>query len=157
VFRIAPRLLFEETADLAAQFFFVQRCGGEVPGWHKACHLDDARLPDGAHRDLTGGWHDAGDYNKWMGDWNQSGSAYALVTAYLAGRDHFDRIDRDRDGRADILDEALWGARFLARPVLSQDAGRPHRRPVEQHPSDEDARLLYRAGGGDGQPARYGG
>ena len=37
---------------------------------HGACHLDDAYLdfvggPVGKRKDGTGGWHDAGDYNKY--------------------------------------------------------------------------------------------
>ncbi len=64
--------VLNQTAATAVDFFFVQRCGFEVPGWHKACHLDDARLADGTHRDVTGGWHSAGDYNKPMWQFGDS-------------------------------------------------------------------------------------
>lgn len=63
-FMIARDLVFEETGELAQRFFHYQRCGTEVEGWHGACHMDDGRMPDGSRLDVSGGWHDAGDYNK---------------------------------------------------------------------------------------------
>ena len=66
-FEIDDELLLAKTGDIACRFFYYQRCGTAIPGFHAACHLDDARLYDGGHRDLTGGWHDAGDYNKYSG------------------------------------------------------------------------------------------
>ncbi len=65
-FEIANNLFWEKTARPAYRFFYYQRCGMEIPGYHKACHLDDAT--DEAHQqqfNLAGGWHDAGDYNKY--------------------------------------------------------------------------------------------
>ncbi|MHC4353740.1 MAG: glycoside hydrolase family 9 protein, partial [Planctomycetota bacterium] len=58
-----------------------------------------------------GGWHDAGDYNKYNGYTPES--VYALAFAYDRRKEFFDQFDRNRNGRADILDEALWGAEFL--------------------------------------------
>ena len=103
-------------------FSIVQRCGCDVPGWHKACHLDDAKLADGTHVDVTGGWHSAGDYNKPMWQFGDSGvklcpghgvcrPAAGCSAASIA----------TRRGLADALDEALVGRKFLAK---MQDAGR---------------------------------
>ena len=114
-FGIERGALFRQTAELAYRFLYYQRCGTEVPGWHGACHLDDARLPDGSHADLTGGWHDAGDYNKWMYPEGPPLVLYGLASAYAAHPGYFDAIDRDGNGRADIADEMLWGADWLAR------------------------------------------
>jgi len=105
-FRIDRNLLFLETAHANVDFFFVQRCGFEVPGWHAACHLDCAKLPDGTHRDLNGGWHSAGDYNKLNWEYGDGGVFYALVNAYQATPKHFEQFDRDNTGLCDILDEA---------------------------------------------------
>jgi hypothetical protein len=56
---------------------YLWRCGTAVSGefagdiyQHGACHLEDAYLdhvggPAGQRKDGTGGWHDAGDYNKY--------------------------------------------------------------------------------------------
>jgi hypothetical protein len=114
-FMIGDDLLRQQTAELGHRFFYSQRCGTAVPGFHAACHLDDARMPDGSHRDLTGGWHDAGDYNKYCGFTPES--FYTLAIAYHRQPQLFDQWDRDQNGRADILDEALWGAEFLLKAL----------------------------------------
>lgn len=118
-FSIGDNLLEQHAAELAHRFYYYQRCGTEVPGFHAACHLDDARLPDGSWKDLTGGWHDAGDYNKYIGLTPEA--VRALAFAYHRKPDLFDRWDRDGNGRADILDEAWWGARFV-RKMLDVDS-----------------------------------
>lgn len=122
-FRIGRNLLLTETAQSAVDFFYIQRCGFEVPGWHKACHLDDAKLPDGTHLDATGGWHSAGDYNKLMYEHGDGGVVYALLTAYDSNPIRFGRFDRDRDGLADALDEASWGGAFVAKMQIPETDG----------------------------------
>jgi hypothetical protein len=104
-FEIADDLLVSRTSELAYRFFYYQRCGTAIPGFHAACHLDDARTEDGGHKDLSGGWHDAGDYNKYNGYTPES--VYALVLAYHRRPDFFDQFDRDGNGQADILDLSL--------------------------------------------------
>ena len=113
-------VVLQETAQSAVDFFFIQRCGFEVPGWHKACHLDDAKLPDGTHLDATGGWHSAGDYNKLMYDHGDGGVVFALLNAWQAAPECFDAHDRNGDGLVDALDEALWGAQFVAKMQIPE-------------------------------------
>lgn len=120
-FRVGRGVLFRETAGEGVNFFFVQRCGFEVPGWHKACHLDDAKLPDGTHIDVTGGWHSAGDYNKPQWQFGDSAVPYALAAAFRADPEVMGRPDRDGDGLPDALDEARWGLQFLAK--MQRDSG----------------------------------
>ncbi|UCH33880.1 MAG: glycoside hydrolase family 9 protein [Armatimonadota bacterium] len=122
-FEIGRDLLLRRTADLGVKFFFVQRCGFDVPGWHRACHLDDARLPDGTHINATGGWHSAGDYNKIMYENGDGGVAYALLQAHHAAPEIFARFDRNGDGTSDVLDEATWGARFVAKMQIPESGG----------------------------------
>ncbi len=114
-FTIGDDLLRRQAAEPGYRFFYYQRCGTAVSGFHAACHLDDARMPDGKHRDLSGGWHDAGDYNKYCGFTPES--FYALAVAYYRQPNLFNQWDRDRNGRADVLDEALWGAGFLLKAI----------------------------------------
>ncbi|MCC6698565.1 MAG: glycoside hydrolase family 9 protein [Candidatus Hydrogenedentes bacterium] len=113
---VAPKRHFAETAELAYRFYSVQRCGCEVPGWHGPCHLDDGRLPDGTHADVTGGYHNAGDYHKHTDD-NTPVSVYAMVDAYEGEKGFFDALDHDGDGRADLLDEAMWGAEWMLKMI----------------------------------------
>lgn len=76
VFRVAADV-YREPLLLVTRAMYLWRCGVAVDGdWqgshfhHDACHLDDAWLDPvtGAHAKLTstGGWHDAGDYNKYV-------------------------------------------------------------------------------------------
>jgi len=51
--------------------------------------------------DVSGGWHDAGDYNKYMG--NTPYAAYILLRAYESEPDLWH--DLDGNGLPDILDE----------------------------------------------------
>jgi hypothetical protein len=158
-FSIGRDVLFRGTANLGVEFFFVQRCGFDVPGWHRACHLDDAKLPDGTHIDATGGWHSAGDYNKLMYENGDGGVAYALLESYEAAPEFFAERDRDGDGIPDVLDEARWGADFVAkmqmpetgalRKDVSQGPGRSWMKwsPPEEHTdnivgTDDDPMIL---------------
>lgn len=122
-FEIGKGLLMERLAGLGVDFFFVQRCGFDVPGWHKACHLDDAKLPNGQHIDVVGGWHSAGDYNKLMYENGDGGVAFSLLTAYRAWPAPFDRHDRDNDGVPDAVDEAEWGCKYVAKMQIPETGG----------------------------------
>ncbi|MCC6487320.1 MAG: glycoside hydrolase family 9 protein [Candidatus Hydrogenedentes bacterium] len=113
---VAPKRHLSETAKLAYRFYSVQRCGCEVPGWHGPCHLDDGRLPDGSHADVTGGYHNAGDYHKHTDD-NTPVSVFAMVDAYESEKDFFDALEQDGNGRADVLDEAMWGAEWMLKMI----------------------------------------
>jgi endoglucanase len=75
-FKIAGDL-YREPLFLVTRAMYLWRCGVAVDGtWHgvrfhhDACHLQDAWLDfvNGKHEQLpsTGGWHDAGDYNKYI-------------------------------------------------------------------------------------------
>jgi hypothetical protein len=110
-FDIKDNLLLPGSGELAYRYFYYQRCGTAIPFVHPACHLDDAKMPDGSIRDLVGGWHDAGIYDKHNG--LISGAVHSMVTAYDRRKDFFDQFDVDENGRADILDEAEWGAKYL--------------------------------------------
>ena len=120
-FEIADHLLLPKTAEIGYRFYYYQRCGMEIPYFHAACHTDDAKMLDGSFSDLAGGWHDAGDYNKYNGYTPES--VYALVLAYDRHKNFFDQFDRDNNGRADILDEALWGAQFLEKCINPETGG----------------------------------
>jgi hypothetical protein len=59
--------VWRRTLPKSVGYYRYQRCGVDVPGVHPTCHLDDARRRDnGAHVNVIGGWHDAGDLRKWM-------------------------------------------------------------------------------------------
>jgi hypothetical protein len=90
-------------------FLKSQRCGCPVFGVHDACHLDDGVLDvDGSSQPATGGWHDAGDFRKWM--------AFTLphIEALCSIREHCEE-DLQLGGypRGALLEELRWGNRFF--------------------------------------------
>ncbi len=112
-FRVGENILWDETIVPTYKFFYYQRCGMEIPGIHGACHLDDARGPDGQQYELWGGWHDAGDYNTY----DNAPYVHGLARAYQRTKTLFDALDQDANGRADFLDEILWGAEHTRRMI----------------------------------------
>ncbi|MCK5280691.1 MAG: glycoside hydrolase family 9 protein, partial [Cyclobacteriaceae bacterium] len=99
-FEIADNLYWNKTVRLAYRFFYYQRCGMEIPGFHEACHLDDAS--DEKHEqffDLSGGWHDAGDYNKYY----NAPYVLGLANAYHIQQDLILSQEIDNDGTNEIL------------------------------------------------------
>lgn len=110
--------LYRDLAQTVATYSYLQRCGVEIPGYHKACHTNDALIrktaqgPDYGeiveYRDLTGGWHDAGDYNKWFHYYG-----YVLETLALM-QERLDLPRRTYGGEIpDVLSEVFWGADFF--------------------------------------------
>lgn len=129
---------YDNVITRAVQFFYYQRCGyapGElVPGYvgHALCHADDGYWLDEAgswHRkDLSGGWHDAGDYGKYTEDmYNTQYAVYSLAYTYdmLNGtaRDSLIRSDLYETQAPDVVDEAIWGARFLQKLIVRDLSG----------------------------------
>jgi len=113
-FQVAENLLWDKTSRPAYRFFYYQRCGMEIPGFHGACHLDDAASEDGSRQfHLAGGWHDAGDYNKY----HNAPYVLGLATAFSLQPELFNQQDEDGNGTADFLDEIVWGAEHIQRMV----------------------------------------
>lgn len=63
-----------EVFQKSMAFFYLQRCGYDLPQngagiyAHRACHTQMGHVfPGGATRNVTGGWHDAGDYGRYVG------------------------------------------------------------------------------------------
>jgi Glycosyl hydrolase family 9 len=97
-------------------FLRAQRCGCAVFGVHEACHLDDGVLDtDGSPLPATGGWHDAGDFRKWL--------AFTLyhIEALLAIRERRGE-DLELGGIAphSLLDELSWGNAYFHRMIDSR-------------------------------------
>jgi hypothetical protein len=96
-------------------FLKSQRCGCSIFGVHEACHLDDGVLDvDGSTYPATGGWHDAGDFRKWL--------AFTLphIEALLTIRERCGE-DLQRGGQPPdaVLEELRWGNRFFHRMIAT--------------------------------------
>jgi hypothetical protein len=97
-------------------FLRAQRCGSAVFGVHDACHLDDGiRDTDHSPMNAAGGWHDAGDFRKWL--------AFTLyhIEALLTVRERVgDDLDRGGIASQSVLDELSWGNTFFHRMIDSR-------------------------------------
>ena len=112
--------VFPVTEDAHAQllakslvFFRVQRCGTGPARGHAACHAQDGVArggpADGTLVRADGGWHDAGDYIKFL---ITSGYVTSLMLAtYLRLPDAF--ADDDANRVPDLLEEARVGLEWM--------------------------------------------
>ena len=123
---------YKEALEYALRVFYTQRCGtpkgptDSGTDWQDgACHLHAEQDLDcrpvlsptaGSGLDLHGGWHDAGDYNKYI---NYADDAlHDLLSAYaerpaIWGDDL--GIPESGNGVPDILDEVRWELEWLRR------------------------------------------
>jgi hypothetical protein len=110
--------VYSGVADSLLTFFLVQRCGYTNPHLHKTCHISDAtRLIDQNKNifqqyDATGGWHDAGDYVKFLN--TTAFSTYMLLFAYEFDPQKFS-FDNNNNNVPDLLEEAKIGLDWLLR------------------------------------------
>ena len=66
--------VYDSVLQKAFAFFYLQRCGCDLPREaagayaHRACHTGSALVyGTEEHREVSGGWHDAGDYGRYVG------------------------------------------------------------------------------------------
>ena len=132
-FAVAPQV-YRGVMRTALRTFYLQRCGIAKPDaragvWADgaACHRADASTtPAAGHadvgpRDLSGGWHDAGDYNKYV--WYAVSNAILfMLHAWEDNRQAFPDgdlgIPESRNGVSDLLDEVQWELDFLLKMQL---------------------------------------
>ena len=98
--------------DKLLYFLRAARCGDTNPELHEPCHLHDATNVD---LDLTGGWHDAGDFLKFTHQ--IAYTSYLLLLSYEINKAGYKKkySDYDSNGIADILDEAKIGIDYLVK------------------------------------------
>jgi len=147
----------------ATRFYFLQRCGTELTKQFAGefaraqCHIGDRRAVtrEGTDpRDVSGGWHDAGDNNKYP-PWVRHALFFMLDLYDLKPEAFKDRqlnIPESGNGVPDILDEAAWELDWLLKMQIRQgeQAGavydRLHEHAAPRNPNaewlQEDRRLL---------------
>lgn len=127
-FKISPDV-YREAAIISLQSFYYQRCGIEVNNgslWkHPVCHTRDAFLyhTPSTVKDVTGGWHDAGDYGKFVATGIVS-AAWLLYLYEHQPSSFFDGqllIPETNNGVPDLLDEVRWELEWLLK--MQRDDG----------------------------------
>lgn len=119
-FVIAEEVYEDIFAD-TVKMIYLQRCGSELSSKyagdfaHAACHTGNATIYGTTQtKDVSGGWHDAGDYGRYV-----VSGAKAVADLLLAYEDYgqvFDDmagIPESGNGIPDILDEARYELEWL--------------------------------------------
>lgn len=137
--------VFARTFYLVMRGFYGQRCGtavdlgSEFPGYsHPICHRHgEFHSSSGATgpRDNPGGWHDAGDYGRYMV--NSGISTGTLLWAweiYAPRLRHIQlKIPETGNGTPDILNEARWNLNWML-AMQDNDGGAWHKQTSTHFP-----------------------
>lgn len=122
--------IYQDVLLTTVKSYYFHRCGVAVGSdetkWsYSICHLSDAPFYNDSNssKQVSGGWHDAGDYNKFSG--NTALSAGLLLYAYDLNpeffSDHQLDIPESGNGIPDILDEVSWALKWLL--TMQRDDG----------------------------------
>ena len=141
-FRIG-RDVYDRVFYLAARSYYGQRCGiavdlgPEFPGYkHDACHLQGAyHATSGKSGDVAnaGGWHDAGDYGRYVV--NSGLTTGTLLWTYelfgpRAGKVKLD-LPESGNNTPDLLNEIRWNLRWML-SLQDTDGGVWHKQTSEK-------------------------
>jgi endoglucanase len=118
----------EKLLRMAVRFYGAQRCGDganyllTADPHGNTCHMQDGHALGGA--DMTGGWHDAGDYIKFS--LTTSWASYALLKVFEVYPDAFDdqygaRHESTPNGVPDVLDQAKYAVDYLVKIHPQED------------------------------------
>ena len=127
--------VYEEVLKSSMKMFYLQRCGCELPKLyaekyaHKACHNTMARIYDTEkYIDVTGGWHDAGDYGRYIV------AAAKAVTDLMMAYEYFpDKIEKaienyeNRSGIPFIIDEIKYELDWMLKMQDPETGGVYHK------------------------------
>jgi len=137
--------VFSRTFYLAMRAFYGQRCGTavdlgpEFPGYtHAACHLRGsfhASSGKEGPRENVGGWHDAGDYGRYMV--NSGITTGTLLWAWELFGPKLGRIKLNipetGNGNPDLLNEVRWNLEWMLK-MQDDDGGVWHKQTSEHFP-----------------------
>lgn len=114
--------IYNGTADFCLKYMRQQRCGFN-PFLQDSCHTHDGYtmygpMKDSTRIDVTGGWHDASDYLKYVT--TTANATWHLLAAYRDYPKVFSDTKKANgldgsNGLADVLDEARWGLQWLSK------------------------------------------
>lgn len=150
--------VYNELKDSLLKSFYYQRCGLDLTQefadkWtHVACHTGNGKVygNDGIEFEAAGGWHDAGDYGKYVVP-GAVAAADLLMTWELFPDSYGDDIDIPESGNGvpDILDEARFELEWLLKMQDKDTGGIYHKLtskgfpPLAMLPQDDLSELFF--------------
>ncbi|MEJ6952002.1 glycoside hydrolase family 9 protein [Natronospora cellulosivora (SeqCode)] len=133
--------IYDQLKNDLLKLMYFQRCGLNLeeeyagPWKHEACHLDDAYLYEEPDKkiDTSGGWHDAGDYGKYVVP--AAKTIADLLLSYNFFPETFDEninIPESKKDMPDILHEAYWGLNWMFKMQNQDNGGVYHKVTTKQ-------------------------
>lgn len=129
--------VYQHAFETAFRAFYLWRCGMAVEAEyngqtysHEACHLEDAYLDyvseTGIRKDGTGGWHDAGDYGKYVVNAGISTGLMFFAWSHFADllKDYSFDLPETAPGFPDFLKELKWETDWLLKMQYPDGSGR---------------------------------
>jgi endoglucanase len=160
-FTIGATEEYRKAFSLLLEFYRSQRCGNTDPLLHKPCHLNDAK----GVIDASGGWHDAGDYIKFMITAGFVTDQLCIALDYAKQFGFYDRLPdvSPKNNIPDLLEEARIGTDWILKMTADYKKGNYYFQVSgkEDHklwrlPSDDDStgkagnpRPLHKGWGGN--------
>ncbi len=122
--------IYDNILIAAGRMFYYNRCNSTKPAQYaggkwldftsfeqdKQARYVNAQNDASLEKDLSGGWYDAGDYNKYVTFAKES--IHTLLYAYQENKDAFGdnwNIPESGNGVADVIDEVKWELDWLRR------------------------------------------
>jgi len=135
---VVGRNVYDDLYKYSLKSFYIQRCGMELtPEFaedfaHPACHVNNGVYHSSAGkkggRAVTGGWHDAGDYGKYIV--NGAYSVAVMLTGYEIYKEGFQDDDigipESGNGIPDYLDECRYELEWFLK-MQDEDGGVFHK------------------------------
>lgn len=123
--------VYDDIFSDTVKMFFLQRCGSNLSGRHagkfahSACHTQTASIyGSSVKKDVSGGWHDAGDYGRYVVPGAKA--AADLMLAYEDyGKVFSDNLSIPESGNGipDVLDEARYELEWMLK-MQDEKSGR---------------------------------
>lgn len=148
--------IYEEAFKQSLRFFYMQRCGEEIPKmyggkWaHQKCHMQKAVIYGTDQEiDVCGGWHDAGDYGRYV---IATAKAIAdLLSGYEENKEAFDldiNVPRKNHSLPYVLEEVQNQLDWMLKMQDQVSGGVYHKvtgavfPPYEAMPEEETWQLI---------------
>lgn len=119
VLKGATKMFFYQRAAQSKQMPYVDACWVDKPGFvgpNQDTEARDIQNPNGPGKDVSGGWYDAGDTNKYVQ--NANGPVHDLLAAYRENASVFGDdfgIPESGNGIPDVLDEVNFELAWVKR------------------------------------------
>ncbi len=130
--------VYDGLLDDTVRMLYLQRCGTEIEDdtfGHEACHTTEATIYGTDETiDVSGGWHDAGDYGRYVVP--AAKTIADLLYAYAANPTLYSDnsgIPESGNGIPDVLDEVRYGLEWMLK-MQADSGGVYHKVTCENFP-----------------------